>query len=198
MKKRMFTIACCLIFLACALAWNLYGKKSSEQLSIKVIKQINNYSCGLACLVSILDYWDREAKQQKLLDYYPPNKDSKGYSLGSLKKIAKKKYKMNSYAMFSNFRFLRQQIEKGRPVMVALVVPHNMYKLDIIRKMPVYGKIFEFLTQSATFTHFVVVTSVQKNRVKVMDPLHGLKKLPKESFQAMWDKKDNAMLLVAA
>ena len=82
--------------------------------------------------------------------------------------------------------------------MVALVVPHNMYKLDIIRKMPVYGKIFEFLTQSATFTHFVVVTSVQKNRVKVMDPLHGLKKLPKESFQAMWDKKDNAMLLVAA
>lgn len=185
------------LLLFVSVPFQVASQKGTQTLELKAIRQIRGNACGLASLVSVLDYWDVDAKQRELIRRYPPDHGEDGYSLGRLKRIAQKK-DLEGYALYSDLGFLREQIAKGRPVMVALLVPYNMYSLDIIRKIPVYGKIFSYLTQAATYSHFVVVRSVRDNKVRIMDPLHGLKTLPKPAFKAMWDKMDNAALLVAA
>lgn len=186
-----------LIFLGCLLlAGGLHGSEQ-QQVELKVIKQINNYACGIACLTAVLDYWDVGTAQQRLLRLYPPQQSSRGYSLGRLKRIAQK-YGLKGYALLADFHFLQEQIENGRPVIVGLVVPYNLYSLDFIRDIPVYGRVFDYLNRAATFSHFVVVCSVDDSHIRIMDPLYGLKTISRQAFQAMWDRKKNALLLVTA
>ena len=186
----------CILLAGVIASWPIYGQ-SVQRIQLKVIKQINDYSCGIACVTTVLDYWDVNTQQQQILHRYPPQDTAQGYSLGQLKRIVQD-HNLEGYALFSNLSFLRAQIRKERPVIVALVVPYNMYSLDWVRNVPVYGEIFEYLTQASTFSHFVVVHDVDREKVRVMDPLYGLKSLSKEAFETMWDKKHNAMLLVAA
>lgn len=196
-RFAMVTAAGCLLLLLWGLSQQLYSQRASRTLELKVIEQIRDNACGLACLVSVLDYWDVDTKQRELLRLHPPDRGSKGYTLGRLKRIAQKK-DLNGYALYTDLSFLRKQISKGRPVMVALLVPYNVYSLQIVREIPVYGEFFKFLTQATTYSHFVVVRSVRNKEIRVMDPLHGLKTLPRDAFRAMWDKMDNAALLVGA
>jgi ABC-type bacteriocin/lantibiotic exporter with double-glycine peptidase domain len=196
-RFRFALAVICLMLLGAGLSASAAYQDSRESLEVKSIRQLNGASCGLACLVSILDYWGVDIQQQDLLRSYPPDHGQDGYSLGRLKAIAQQ-YSLEGYALFSDLDFLRQQLDRGRPVLVALVVPYNLYRQQIIRNIPIYGRIFRFLTQVPTFRHFVVVRGIGQEKVKIMDPMYGLKTLPREAFQAMWDKQKNAMLLVAA
>ncbi|MFO7875688.1 MAG: cysteine peptidase family C39 domain-containing protein [Desulfovermiculus sp.] len=178
------------------LAGGLHGSQT-QPIKLKIIKQNNNYSCGLACLVAVLDYWDVNTSQERLLRLHPPQNGSTGYSLGRLKEIAQK-YGLNAYTLFADFEFIHRQLEKGRPLIVSLEVPHNLYNLEFIRDILVYGRVFDYLTRMDTFSHYVVVCGVDGPHIQIMDPLYGLKTISRQAFQAMWDRKKNALLLVTA
>lgn len=166
---------------------------------VAFVAQHNGYSCGLACLVSVLAYWNDPVSQEELLRHSPPENTKTGYRVGELKDIATGRKKL-AYAMTAQTGFLEQQILNGRPVIVPLEMEYNHYLFNFMRSIPVYGRFFEYVTERFVpkFSHFVTVFAVSRTTIWVMDPLFGIKAIPKGEFESMWAAKKRAMLQVAA
>ena len=76
---------------------------------------------------------------------------------------------------------------------------YNHYVFNFMRKIPIYGRFFEYVTERFVpkFSHFVTVFAVSRTTIWVMDPLFGIKAIPRDEFETMWAAKKRAMLLVA-
>lgn len=172
--------------------------EQAEYVQVPFVRQSTNYSCGLACLVSVLEYWKRPANESDLLSKTPPESTSSGYSVGELKAIAKTN-KAQAFSFTGNAAFLEQQVRSGRPVIVPLKLSYNRYRYNFIHEIPLYGKFFDYVTEQfvPTYSHFVTVFAVSSHTVWVMDPMYGVKPIPRAEFSSMWEAKNNAMLLVA-
>lgn len=171
----------------------------AEYITVPFVQQSTDYTCGLACLVSVLQYWKQPASENDILSRTPPDSRRTGYSVGELKRIAKDR-QAQAFAMIGTTMFLEQQVKKGRPVIVPLQMPYNRYRLNFVREIPIYGKFFAYLSEQfvPSFSHFVTVFAVTPQTVWVMDPMFGAKPIPKNEFTTMWQAKKNALLLVAA
>ena len=165
---------------------------------VAFVAQHNYYSCGLACLVSVLAYWNDPVSQAELLRHSPPESTETGYRVGELKAIAKSRNKL-AYALTAQTEFLEQQILNGRPVIVPLEMEYNHYVFNFMRKIPIYGRFFEYVTERFVpkFSHFVTVFAVSRTTIWVMDPLFGIKAIPRAAVETMWAAQKRAMLLVA-
>ncbi len=168
----------------------------SVSLSIRPVKQLTNYSCGLAGLSCIMDYWQVQNNREKLLNSHPPLRASKGYSLGELKRIATGKG-LKAFAIHGSFEFLKKQLARERPVLVAVEIPYNFYQLQKAKEIPLVGELFEAISGS-TFSHFMVVYGLSQKEIKVMDPMYGLKSIARDNFLDMWKRMKKSMLLVSA
>ena len=167
-------------------------------VTIAYVAQHTDYSCGLACLVSVLAYWDDPVSQPELLRRNPPENVKTGYRVGELKDIALSRNKL-AFALTADTNFLEQQIRNGRPVIVPLEMEYNHYLFNFMRTIPVYGRFFEYVTERFVpkFSHFVTVFAASSRTIWVMDPLFGVKAIPRGEFESMWAAKKRAMLLVA-
>ncbi len=186
------------LFLCLVLTVTVKANRNEPQelsLKIKPVKQITDYSCGLAGLCCILNYWQVKNNREKLLHKYPPIQSEYGYSLGQLKQIAHRKG-LKAFALHGSFGLLKRQLSKERPVLVAMEVPYNLYKLQRAKKIPLLGKLLKMVS-GYTFSHFMVVYGVNGQEIKVMDPRYGLQTIPRKNFLDMWEKMNQAMLLVA-
>lgn len=166
---------------------------------VPFVAQENDYSCGLACLVSVLTYWKDPVSQSKLLRRFPPESKATGYKVGELKAIAEDRNKQ-AFALTATTAFLEQQLGKGRPLIVPLEMEYNHYMFNFMRKIPIYGRFYTYVTDRFVpkFSHFVTVFAVSRHTIWVMDPIFGIKPIPREEFANMWDAKKRAMLLLAA
>ena len=167
-------------------------------VQVAFVAQHNDYTCGLACLVCVLAYWNDPVSQTELMQQSPPESTKTGYRVGELKDIAKSRDKL-AYALTAQTQFLEEQILNGRPVIVPLEIEYNHYVFNFMRKIPVYGRFFEYITERFVpkFSHFVTVFAVSRTTIWVMDPLFGIKGIPRDEFESMWAAKKRAMLLVA-
>ncbi|MCF8107569.1 MAG: hypothetical protein K9J81_01100 [Desulfohalobiaceae bacterium] len=174
------------------LVWCTQGIPVS--LKLRFTRQQTGSSCGLAGLSSIMDYWGVRNDPGRLLQQHPA-RSSKGYSLGELKRIATEKG-FSAFAMKGSFGFLKQQLVKERPLLVAMEVPYNLYTVQKIRRIPLLGKLFGLSAEVQSFSHFMVVRGINKTDIQLMDPMYGLRSLPRQRFLEMWSKMDKALLLV--
>jgi len=170
-----------------------------DYVRITFVSQTDNYDCGLACLVSVLDYCKIPVNHESLLEEMPPGSMRTGYSVGELREIAKSK-NINAFALIGNPAFLEQQLQQGRPVIVPLDMSYNQYRYNFVQRVPLYGEFFAYIDReyAPRYSHFVTVFAVAPNTVWVMDPMYGMKPIPKTQFNTMWEAKKNAMLLVAS
>jgi len=172
--------------------------EETTYVTVAFVAQHNDYSCGLACLVSVLAYWDDPVSQAELLRRSPPENTKTGYRVDELKDIATGRNKL-AYALTGGTEFLELQIMNGRPIIVPLEMEYNHYMFNFMRKIPLYGRFFEYVTERFVpkFSHFVTVFAVSRATIWVMDPLFGVKAIPRDEFEPMWAAKKRAMLLVA-
>lgn len=176
-----------------------HGFEAGEIIPLSVEEQLTVYSCGLACLVSVMNYWGVDADQQYLLDRYPPKHGSRGYSMGELKSIAAE-HSAKAYNLQGGFNFLRQQIAKGRPLITPLLIPYGEFEFKTIRSIPGAGNLFSGLSRrfSGAYSHFVAVSAIGQGRVLFMNPMYGLQEVEESRFLDMWEKKKQSILFVTS
>lgn len=192
MRLRLFT---CKILLLCFLLSSCNGiplkpahdpsPAASIIGNIKLEKQTDKHGCGIASLVSVLDYWDVEAEQSIVSRDYPLRSGKEGYSIAELKKIAKD-YGSQAFVLQGNKDFLREQILLGRPVIVPVFVVGS-WEVKLFGKR-IYGD---------PYNHYVVVFGFSEDKIWVMDPDKGFKAFPLDRFLKMWEVNGHVCLLVA-
>jgi len=172
--------------------------EETSYVLVPFVAQENDYSCGLACLVSVLTYWKDPVSQRELLRQTPPESKATGYNVGELKAIATGRDKQ-AFALLSTTTFLEQQLGRGRPSIVPLEMEYNHYIFNFMRKIPIYGRFYSYVSDKFVpkFSHFVTVFATSKHTIWVMDPIFGIKPIPREEFINMWDAKKRATLLLA-
>lgn len=175
------------------------GFDTEEIIPLPVEEQLTQFSCGLACLVSVMKYWGVSVQQQNLLDRYPPDHGSRGYSMGELKDIAAV-HNAKAYNLQGGENFLRQQIAKGRPLITPLLIPYGEFEFKTIRSIPGAGRLFSGLSRRFTgaYSHFVAVSAIGQGRVLFMNPMYGLQEVEESRFMDMWEKKKRSILFVTS
>ena len=171
---------------------------SISEIDLTFHEQITDYSCGAACLESVMEYWGTEVDQEAMLDSTPPMNPATGYTVGELKDIALSRG-LQAFAIIGNTTFLAGQIDKQRPIIVPIMITYNEYRFEFASRAPIVGPVYEAFRDNVVleYSHFVLVFEVDEDSVRVVDPMYGTVRIPKERFESMWAKRENAMLLVA-
>lgn len=159
--------------------------------------QSRSYTCGPACLSSVLKYWDVEIPEERILKKYP-TPQPRPYLLLELRAIAEAEgLKAYVIAMDTEPRAkVQEQISKGRPLICAVRPPRGLYLFDGV---PVLGDACRALAWalSPRKDHFVVLAGLKSGEVLIMDPAHGFAAVPWPRFEAAWSRMKHACLLVS-
>lgn len=171
-----------------ALSTTLPNNLATADLTIKDVrfeKQASKYACGIASLISVLDYWDIEAEQSVLSEKYPYKYKGEGYSMRELKEIALKSG-AQAFVLQGDKDFLKEQILLGRPIIVPVYMVTG-WRINILGHN-VYG---------GSYNHYVVVIGFSDNKVTLIDPDKGYRTIPERQFFKMWEVNEQMSLLVA-
>jgi len=165
--------------------------------TMKVVRQSRNYTCGPACLSSVLAYWDIELPESRILQKYPTGQ-RRPYLLLELRAIAEAEG-LKAYVIAMDAgprRKVEEQISKGRPLICAVRPPRCQYLFDGV---PILGAACHALawTLSPRKDHFVVLAGCKPGQVLIMDPAHGFGAVPWPRFESAWSKMKHACLLVS-
>lgn len=87
-----------------------------------VIKQKHQADCGLAALAMVAGAWGRNWTLDDLVHRLPPGK--KGIKLGILRDFARERG-LEAFAIKATRDDLKNELAKGRPVMLGLMLPHD-------------------------------------------------------------------------
>lgn len=88
-----------------------------------VIKQKTQSDCGLAALAMVAGAWGRTWTVESMIGRVPPH--GKGVKLRVLRDYARSKG-LEAYAIKATRQDLVTELAKGRPVLLGLVLPHDM------------------------------------------------------------------------
>lgn len=165
--------------------------------TVGVARQSRNYTCGPACLSSVLTYWDVEIPEERILEKYP-TPQPRPYLLLELQAVAQAEgLKAYVIAVDEEPRTkVEEQISKGRPLICAVRPPRGLYLFDAV---PVLGPAWRALawTLSPRKSHFVVIAGLKPEQVLIMDPAHGFAAVSWPRFEAAWSQMKHACLLVS-
>lgn len=164
---------------------------------VEVARQSRNYTCGPACLSSVLTYWDVEIPEERILEKYP-TPEPRPYLLLELQAIAEAEG-LKAYVIAMDTeprRKVQEQISKGRPLICAVRPPHGLYTFDGV---PVLGPVCNALAWALNprKDHFVVIVGLRPGQVLIMDPAHGFAAIPWPQFETAWSQMKHACLLVS-
>jgi ABC-type bacteriocin/lantibiotic exporter with double-glycine peptidase domain len=87
-----------------------------------VVKQKHQADCGLAALAMVAGAWGRHWTVDDLVHRVPPG--SKGIKLGVLRDLARQRG-LEAFAIKASRDDLKNELGKGRPVMLGLMLPHD-------------------------------------------------------------------------
>jgi len=165
--------------------------------TVEVVRQSRSYTCGPACLSSLLAYWDVEIPESAILQKYP-TQQRRPYLLLELQAIAEAAG-LKAYVISMDTeprQELEEQISKGRPLLCAVRPPHGQYLFDGV---PVLGAACRALAWALNprKDHFVVVVGLKPEEVLIMDPAHGFAVVPWRRFEPAWSRMKHACLLVS-
>jgi hypothetical protein len=165
--------------------------------TVEAVGQSGRYTCGPACLSSVLAYWDVEISEEQIVRTYP-RPEPRPYFLLELRSIAEAEG-LKAYVISLDAQSRSEvegQIGKGRPLLCAVRLPLSPYPLDGV---PILGPACRALAWalSPRKDHFVVVAGLKPQKVLVMDPAHGFAALSWRRFERAWSQMKHACLLVS-
>ncbi|MBT6529808.1 MAG: hypothetical protein HOK99_02730 [Betaproteobacteria bacterium] len=155
---------------------------------VKFVQQIDQKGCGAATISSLLTYWDKPVSYENIVSKYPST-STEGYNVGELKSIASK-YDLAAYSLQMTEKFLKENLAKGRPIIIAVKKYIFKYARILPEFVPFKGQI--------TYSHFLVVFGYNENGYWVMDPAEGYKYLAADTLREMWRRQKFVGLLISA
>jgi len=168
-----------------------------QYCAVEVVRQSRHYTCGPACLSSVLAYWDIEISEEQIVQKYP-SRERRPYLLLGLRSIAEAEgLKAYVISMDTQSRSeVEEQISKGRPLICAVRLPRSFHLLDGV---PILGATCRTLAWALNprKDHFVVVVGLKPQEVLVMDPTHGFAAISWRRFEGAWSRMKHACLLVS-
>ena len=101
-----------------------------------VVVQRARTDCGLAALAMIAGAWGRSWSVADMARHVPPTE--KGVKLGALRDLARARG-LQAFAVKGQFKDLENELEKGRPVLLGLVLPfdrkNNLHHFEVVIAM---------------------------------------------------------------
>lgn len=179
-------------------AWYEEHIEAETALAVPHVPQTSQTDCGVAALTGVMNYYQGPLHaHQSLLDTYPPA-SSRGYSLGELRDIAHSQG-FAAFVVPGDAAFLRRQLDRQRPLIVALKVDGASPPIPGIAALS--ARLVEPLLNRAmdtSYDHYVVVAGLdeQQGLVIVVDPARGPVVIDLDAFTAAWQEMNNATLLV--
>ena len=171
--------------------------RSFDYCRLTVTKQTECYSCGIACIASVIKYWGKHVSEKQLLEEFPSS-PKRGYWIRDLKRIAANKgLEAFVITMQRNPKeSLHEQIFKGRPVICAINWPKGLY---VGYDIPLYGPLYRYLLWEIgpRGDHYVVAFGVTDNKVLLMDPAFGFIDYDWKRFEECWSSLNFAALVCA-
>ena len=188
---------------------------SAEYCALKSVRQHSESACGLACVESLLSYWDLPGTQAELAAANPLGSTREGYSFAELKSIAEARG-LQAFAVSFDadpMALLHRQMESGRPVLLAIRCPRGRYfgdPLPVIEHLDssVVGVSVReerladapvLTTRGRTKDHYVVAFGFDKpaEQILLMDPAYGLVSLAESRLLSFWGEQNHAALVCA-
>lgn len=173
------------------------GKKDIEKYSfvnVKFTKQLNSYDCGIACLISVINYWGEDYDFKNVISQYPPENFASGYSVYELKSISTN-YKLKSFAIKGGVELIKEQIDMGRPLILAVKVRYRNFYLE---STPFIGnllsRVYDVVLKK--HGHYVVAVGYNAQHLIIMDPAEGFLTYNFEEINEMREHQGNVMILV--
>ncbi len=185
----------------------------SAYCELKAVKQENRDACGLACLESLLDYWELDGTQASMAVVSPPTRS--GHSLSKLKSIAEQ-HGLTAYSVSFDdqpLALLQSELEQGRPTLLAIRCPLGHYFGE---PFPVIGHLDSTVvgfsiseerysgaqiltTRDRKKDHYVVAFGYDEsaNEILLMDPAYGLVSISANRLKGFWDDQNYAALVCA-
>lgn len=170
------------------------------------VRQSGDKACGAAATESVLKYWGKEASQEFLVSRYPLSQS--GYSMAEMKQMCIDQG-MTTFllslgtatdemgAPLAPTAFLRQQLKKGRPMIIA--VRRSAFERLRSKCPPAYYLLAGFVGSGLPLKeHFVVIFGFRDDRFLVMDPNFGLYDIQRERLIGQWRPMKYAALLCCA
>ncbi len=202
------------IFIASMAACSSF-RKSTTQKSFKkrygsyryceltAVKQSSQFSCGVAALTSVLNYWKNEGQpeftEKNLVAQYP-SISNEGYPILQLREMALK----NGVAAFAvtldenPWKQLTEHVDKGRPVITAVRLPRGRYFGKSIPLIETLDRRTVMTTGNEWKSHYVVVIGHSYKNVILMDPEYGIVHTDRDAFISFWRQEKYAALICSA
>jgi len=142
-----------------------------------VVRQGQQTDCGLAALAMVAGAWGRRWSVGDMARHLKPT--DKGVRLGALRDLARARG-LEAYVVKGQFKDLQNELEKGRPVLLGLVLPFD---------------------QNNNLHHFEVAIAVnpRNGTVVTLDPATGdMMKRSREVLDLEWKRAGYATLVVVA
>ena len=183
----------------------------SRYCRIETVRQSSPLSCGAAAMSSVLHYWGKPLSEEAILIRYP-SRSSKGYPILQLRDIARMEG-LYAYALKmdkSPLASLMGHVGKGRPVIVAVVVPTGRFFDPPVPVVEHLGNPVDWVLGrhmgdrgDPKIDHYVVVIGESEKKGKtdakilIMDPSHGIVAVRRDIFKEYWRSKDFSALVCA-
>ena len=180
-----------------------YGRYTYAE--VKAVRQSTEKSCGLACLASVLNYWDKPVSEGELVARHPIPDGHIGLSLGELQQAALKEG-LTAFAVSvpqtgqTPAALLTSEISKGRPVIVAVHCPAGKYfgdPLPVIENADFRSIKPLGVNAERRNHHYVVVCGEDPRHYLVMDPAYGIGPVQKQSLLDWWKDEQWAALIAS-
>lgn len=148
-------------------------KKEKPKLKPRLFRQEKFYTCAVACLRMVLDFYGCERDEASLCglcetDYSGTSPDAIVTAAQRLGFKAEKQYA--EIADLENYH--------GR----------GLFPILFLNLMPIDGR---------DMTHAVVLEAITRNSVKVLDPWQSARTIPLGNFKAGWIKSRNLMIILS-
>jgi predicted double-glycine peptidase len=156
--------------------------------NVAPIRQNKTYACGPACVAAVAAHWgitpaEFKAKIPRSIE------DVTG---DDLQRMAQQ-LGLQAFAYQGSMEDLRQNLEKGRPVIAMIPMPM------LARGGLVAGSVFNLWNELGPRPpHWVVVVGVASdNRIIINDPASGPLLVKDDRFREWWTRSDNLCVLIA-
>ena len=150
-----------------------------QPLDVPFYPQKSWTGCGASVIAGVLNYWDFSVNPDEILERYPAQTPTRGYTLGELKRIAQHS-QVHAFAFKADLTTLETHLAAGRPLIVPLKIDPSL----------------PFLPD---YDHYVIVTGLDRPRgyIFLIDPQLGPHARKLAEFNRQWQEKSYAVLLIA-
>ncbi|MCB1100620.1 MAG: C39 family peptidase [Verrucomicrobiae bacterium] len=168
---------------------------------VDAVRQVSERSCGAAALACVLHYWDKPIGVKELVEKYPME-GTIGYPILQLRRMAQTEgllaFAMTTAGTEHPTGKLNEQLDKGRPVIIAVECPYGRYFGKPVPVIESFDSRSVWNVGQRWKAHYLVICGYSSDEYLVMDPAYGIVRVAKAQLLEFWRRTKHAALVCAS